>query len=254
MQINTDGLVIRESSVGENDRLITVLTREEGLVRAFARQAKSMKNSKASSTQLLCYSRFSIYQGRDKYMINDAQPLAVFFDLRKDLGRLSLAQYFCELAGALAPEESPAGDFLRLILNALHFLSKGLRPNLLLKAIVEMRMLSLAGYMPDLVSCAECGCYEAEEMRFLPQSGILYCQECWDKLDPSLRDQPSLPMGKGTLTAFRHTIYAEFDKLFSFQLPEAALVRLAQISETYLLQTLGRGFRTLDFYHQMEGL
>ena len=43
MQINTDGLVIRESSVGENDRLITVLTREEGLIRAFARQAKASR-------------------------------------------------------------------------------------------------------------------------------------------------------------------------------------------------------------------
>ena len=64
MQINTDGLVIRESSVGENDRLITVLTRRKVDIRAFARQAKSVKNSKASSTQLLCYSRFSIYQGR----------------------------------------------------------------------------------------------------------------------------------------------------------------------------------------------
>ena len=111
MQIETDGLVIMERQVGESDRLITVLTREEGVLRAFARKAKLLRSSKLSATQLLCYSRFLIYKGRDKYIIDDAQPVEVFFDLRRDIGSLSLAQYFCELAGALAPQEAEAGDF-----------------------------------------------------------------------------------------------------------------------------------------------
>ena len=60
MQIETDGLVIMERQVGESDRLITVLTREEGVLRAFARKAKLRRSSKLSATQLLCYSRFLI--------------------------------------------------------------------------------------------------------------------------------------------------------------------------------------------------
>ena len=91
MQIETDGLVIMERQVGESDRLITVLTREEGVLRAFARKAKLLRSSKLSATQLLCYSRFLIYKGRDKYIIDDAQPVEVFFDLRRDIGSLSLA-------------------------------------------------------------------------------------------------------------------------------------------------------------------
>ena len=66
MQINTDGLIIREQSIGESDRLVTVLTREQGILRAFVRGAKAMKSRSASSTQLLCYSRLSIYEGREK--------------------------------------------------------------------------------------------------------------------------------------------------------------------------------------------
>ena len=148
MQVKTDGLVIREWNVGESDRLVSVLTRDEGVIRAFARQAKRLRSAKASSTQLLCYSHMSLYKGRDAYIIDEAQPVELFFGLRKDIERLSLAQYFCELAGTLAPEEMEAGDFLRLMLNALHFLSKGTRSPLLLKSVVEMRMMSLAGYMP----------------------------------------------------------------------------------------------------------
>ena len=72
MQINTDGLIILERDVGESDRLITILTRDEGVIRAFAQKAKTIKNAKASSTQLLCYSRLSIYKGRDKMCIRDS--------------------------------------------------------------------------------------------------------------------------------------------------------------------------------------
>ena len=173
--------------------------------------------------------------------------MEVFFDLRRDIGSLSLAQYFCELAGALAPQEAGAGDFLRLLLRAFFYLSKGTRPHLLIKAAVEMRMLSLAGYMPDLVCCAGCACYEAETMLFLPRSGTLYCNSCYSQIT-----EPALPLSTGALTALRHTVYADFDKLFAFRLPQAGLWQVARASEAYVLSTFGRSFPTLDFYHQAE--
>lgn len=246
MQINTDGLVIGEKSVGESDRLVTLLTREVGLLRAFAPQAKNLKNSKVSSTQLLSYSQFVIYKGKDKYVINDGHTLEVFFELRRDIESLSLAQYFCELASLLAPEETEAGDFLRLILNALHFLAKGTKPHLLLKPIVEMRMLSLAGFMPNLIGCDNCGVYESDPMYFLPSKGMIVCKDCIGRTQ-----EQTIAVAPGVLTALRHTIYADFEKLFSFSLQPAGLKQLAQISETYLLYVVGRRIPTLEFYHQM---
>lgn len=67
------------------------------MVRASARGARNLKSRNASATQLLSYSRLSLYKGREKYIIDDAQPIQVFFDLRSDLEKLALAQYFCEL-------------------------------------------------------------------------------------------------------------------------------------------------------------
>ena len=139
MQVKTQGLIIREQTVGESDRLVTVLTRDAGVVRAFARRAKNLKDSKSAATQLLCYSRLSIFKGREKYMIDDAEPIEVFFGLRRDIAALSLAQYFCELAYLMVPE----------------------------------------GYMPNLVACENCAAYEAETMFFLPQRGIILCDKCF---------------------------------------------------------------------------
>ena len=253
MQIHTEGLVIRESSVGESDRLVTLLTREEGVVRAFARKAKTLRSRQASSTQLLCYSRLTLYKGRDKYMINDAHPIEVFFDLRGDLSVFPLPSIFASWR-AFLPRSRPGRGFSAFDLNALHFLTRRTRPLPLLKAVVEMRLLALAGYMPNLVCCRECACYEADRMLFFPWRGELCCASCWENrrgegLQPG---EPVCPLGKGTLTGLRHTVYADLDKLFAFRLPEAGLRELEQVSEQYLLHTAGRGFQTLEFYRQME--
>ena len=143
-----------------------------------------------------------------------------------------------------APQEAPAGDFLRLLLNAFHFLQKGTKPLFLLKPVVEMRMLSFAGYMPNLVACSECGRYLADPMYFYPARGELACPDC----APRLGGAP-MALPPGVLTALRHTVYADFEKLFSFTLPEAGLHALAAASERYVLCTLDRGFQTLIFFH-----
>ena len=244
MHIETDGLVIREQPVGENDRLVTLLTRKAGIVRGFAKGIKTVRNPKSSGTSLLSYSQFSLYQGRSRMIIDNARPKEMFFGLREDIGRLALAQYFCELAGALAPEGQPAEDCLRLLLNGLYFLSKGQRHPLLLKTAVEMRMLSFAGYIPDFLYCQCCGCYEADTMFFLPDSGTLLCSACGGQ-------KRGIPLNRGMLTALRYTVYADFDKLFSFRLPPQGLAQINRASERYLLHTLQRTFPTLEFYRQV---
>ena len=246
MQIKTEGLIIREQTVGESDRLVWVLTRDEGVVRAFARRAKNLKDSKNSATGLLCYSRLNLYQGKDKYIINDAFPIEVFFGLRQDIVHLALAQYFCGLASEVVPDGVESSEYLRLVLNALHFLCEGTRPPELLKPIVELRMLSLAGYMPDLICCAQCGAYEAERMYFKINRGTIYCQDCY--LD---NGDPCALLSKPALTAMRHIIYSDFEKIFSFSLTGNSLRELSAAVEAYTVHILQKRPKTLDFYESL---
>ena len=54
MQFNTEGLVLNEMNVGETDRLVTVLTKKEGVLRAFAKQANRTSSGKLAATRLFC--------------------------------------------------------------------------------------------------------------------------------------------------------------------------------------------------------
>lgn len=245
MRVTTDALIIRENNnIGESDRFVTALTRDFGVVRASARGAQRIKSRHGPATQLLTYSRLTLYKGREKYIIDEAEPLHVFFELRADIVRLAAAQYFCEVAGLLAPREEPSGDWLRLMLNALHLLGEGKYPPVHIKAVTELRLLVLAGYMPNLTGCVHCGLDGDGPFLFSPSQGTLYCRDC----SPPPGAQP---LSVSVLAAMRHAVFSPLEKCFFFSLPAADAQAFSDVCEQFLLAQLGRGFHTLDFYHSL---
>ncbi len=245
MNIKTDGLVIREQFTGEADRVITVLTRDHGVIRAFANGARSIKSKNLAATQLLCYSDFNIYKSnKNVYSIAEANAKDVFFSLREDVVKLSLAQYFTEIADELAPREENADEFLRLLLNSLFFLANNKKSPALLKPTVELRMLSLSGYMPDLVGCCVCGKYESETVFFSTDSGRIYCDTC-------KREERTMEITSSVLASVRHICLSNLEKLFSFSISPETIELLGCVSEEYLRKTTCKKYKTLDFYKMM---
>ncbi len=244
----TDGLVVRDyDTVAEADRFVAILTRDKGLVRASARGARNVKSRFAAGTQLLSYARFSLIPGRDKYIVEDAQPVEVFFPLRQDVERLALAQYFCELAQYMTPTDSPAESHLRLLLAGLHYLCQPERDPLQVKAVVEGRLLCLEGYMPDLAGCCHCGGEPEGTVWFSPAAGTLSCDRC-------NRDGDALALSPGVLAALRHILTGDFERCFAFRLPSADMAALATVVERFLLAQQQRQYTTLDFFHTLRGV
>ncbi len=245
MTIKTDGIVIREQTTGERDRLVTLLTRQLGVVRAFVNGGRSPKSKNVASTGLLCYSDFVIEKKKNGiYIVTEAAAKEVFFSLRDDLVSLSLAQYFAELASELAVREENAEEFLSLLLNAIYFVAQKKREKELVKAATELRFLSIAGYMPSVVACCLCGKYESETMRFSPASGRLYCDEC-------LPSEKTVEVPLSVVRALRHVCLSEPQKVFSFSLSKQSLEVFSEISERYLKNVTARNYKTLSFYKAM---
>lgn len=243
MKFRTEGLIIKEQNIGEQDKLVHVLTKSNGVVKAFVRGAKNIKNQKCAAASLLSYSMLTFHTGRDSYSIGDARSLHIFSKLRNDVKKMCLAQYFCELALTICPREKPAEKYLSLILNSLYLINEGKRPEDLVKPCLEMRLAAMAGYMPDLIMCRSCGEYTAPIMYFDPKTGTLECQKC-----RGLISDGAIPLTESALTALRHTVYADDDKLFSFSLSDSGLALLNQASEAYLKYRFEKDFKTLTFY------
>lgn len=238
----TDGLIIKEQKVGENDRLITIITRELGIVRAFASNALKLKSKNITSTQLLSYSRLSIYHGRDTYKINDARSIRIFMELRSNIEHLALSGYFCELLNFHAPIAEQADEYLRLMLNCLHFLGENKISPLIIKAIFELKLCQFIGYMPSLTKCHTCKEDISENANFDLSNGVIYCENCGIGY--------CLP--NSVLAAMRHIIYGDEKKLFAFQLSDESATILSDVCEKFLQTQTERTYKTLEFYHSIR--
>ncbi len=240
MVIKTKALIIREQSVGESDRLVTLLSGDLGIIKAFVKRAKVLKNSLNAATSLFAYCNFTIYKNKTSYNISSAEIIEIFFDLRRDIETLSLAQYIAQMSTELVAAEQKNDEMLSLVLNSLYLLCKGNRKTMQIKAAFEIKALSLAGYMPSLVACENCGAYESDNMYFDISEGTLYCQNCAKPQFMRL----TLPVVK----ALRLICFGEKNKMFSFSLSDSDLRLLANVAEKYTLSTIDHKMGTLDFY------
>ena len=241
-----EGVVLREQPVKEQDRLVTILTKEQGLVRAFANGARNPKSRNLAATSLLTYGSFSVSESATGTLtVRESNVKESFFALREDLVSLALAQYFAEIAAELTPAGEPAEEMLPLLLNAVHLLSNGKKDPSILKPAFELRYCSLAGFMPSLVACASCGTYETETMKFCPSTGRLFCENCTP-------NEPFVPVPLSVVYAMRHICFSEPNRVFSFHLKDAAKEQLEELSERYLRCVSAHTYKTLNFYKSMK--
>ncbi len=248
MQIKTKAIVLRAQDYNENDKQLTLLTEERGLVFAYVFGARKMKSRLSAVCSMLCYGEFILFENKGKYNVDNAESERLFFGIRQDLEELAYASYFCELCAGIIPAEEPAGEMLRLLLNTLHMLENKKMPAPQLKAIFELRSMCLTGYAPNLVACSECGHYDKELFWFNLEQGSVTCMDC----KPAGDQQYDMPMQKAVFLAARHIVYAPPEKLFSFKLGEKSAEELSLITEKYTALQTDKIYPTLEFLNTLK--
>ena len=241
------GIVLRETETKEADKILTVLTAEQGKISVIARGVRRKGCKYAACAQPLAYSEWTLYQKGDWYYANDGSTLELFNGLRTDLEAMALGFYMAELTEAVTTEETAAAELLRHLLNGLYALSALHKLPALVKPAFEMKLLSLAGYEPLADGCVYCGCPEPEQPLLDVVQGVLRCRSCGVK-----ESALSMPLCVDSLKALRHVIYGDPKRLYSFRLGEEALRRFSGAAEAFAAAQLERGFRTLDFYKSLQ--
>jgi DNA repair protein RecO (recombination protein O) len=247
--IVTKGIVLRETETKEADKILTLLTAEQGKISVIARGARRKGCKYAACAQPLVYSEWTLYQKGDWYYANEGATVELFSGLRKDLDAMALGFYLAELTEAVSTEEADASELLRHLLNGLYALSTLHKPPALVKAAFELKLMCLAGYEPLADGCVYCGCQEPEQPLFDVVQGVLRCRACGAG-ESSL----SMPLCGSSLAALRHVIYGDPKRLYSFKVGEDALRRLGGAAEAFAAAQLERGFKTLDFYKSLQPL
>ncbi|MEM7594110.1 MAG: DNA repair protein RecO [Cyanobacteria bacterium P01_A01_bin.83] len=149
------GIVLKGSSIKENDRLVTVLTPEYGLIRAVAPGAKKHKSRLRGRTELFVINELLLIRGRSLDKIIQADTVYTYPGLSRDLGKLATAQYLAELALALAVDEQPQPELYTLLNEHLRrtegfSVGESVYPYL---AQAVFHLTAIAGLTPQVFDC-----------------------------------------------------------------------------------------------------
>jgi DNA repair protein RecO (recombination protein O) len=161
--------------LGEADRIVSLLTRGHGKVRAVAKGVRRTTSRFGGRLEPLSHVALLCWKGRELDIVNQAEVLDAFRVVREDLSRVTKAFTVLEVADQLAQEHHPSPRLYDMAVGALRALEQAdsalLVPGFLLKA------LALEGSAPLVDVCAACGA-DAELVAFDLVVGGALCREC----------------------------------------------------------------------------
>ena len=137
-------VVLRQHKLGEADRIVTLLTRDHGLVRAVAKGVRRTRSKFGARLEPFAHIDVQLHPGRNLDIVNN-------------YGRYTCACAVLETAERLAGEErAPAPALHRLTVAALRAVADGSRPRELVLDAYLLRAMGIAGWAPALTECARC--------------------------------------------------------------------------------------------------
>ena len=236
-EISTSGMIIKETKVGEGNKIFTLLTADYGKIQASGAGVRSFKSKISSGCSLFCYSNFKLKQGKSReiYNIVSAEKQMDFYDLRLDIEKLALANYITDLCNRVTVSDADCQNILRLLLNTMYYLQKK-DYDQRIKPVFELRLMAESGFAPDLSCCANCG--NTENLTYFSvDNSCVECSEC--KKAPNIT--------KGTLDAMGYILSSPLKNIFAFTVSEDVLNQLSILSEQYILHRIGTVPKSLTY-------
>ena len=178
-----EAVVLRTHKLGEADRIITVLSRRHGKVRAVARGVRRTSSNFGARLEPFSHVDLQFATGRTLDVITEAVTLHAWSEpLCTDYPRYTVGQVMLETADRLVSiENEPARPQFQLLSGALNALvggtSDGPRPATMIMDAYLLRAVAVAGWAPSLSDCAKCGLAGPHEA-FNPQAGGMVCRRC----------------------------------------------------------------------------
>lgn len=149
------GINLKAMPMNESDRLVTVLTKEKGLIRVIAPGSRKHKSRLGGRSGLFVVNELLLIKGKSIDKMVQAETRKSFPGLSKDLAKLTASQYLAEIALAQALSDQPQDELYYLLIEHLKRLEKASKPNILpCLAQATFHLLALAGVAPEVFRCA----------------------------------------------------------------------------------------------------
>ena len=233
-----EAVVLRTHKLGEADRIITLLTRQHGRVRAVAKGVRRTSSRWGSRLEPFTHVDLQLAEGRSLDVITQAETLTPFWGgIGTHYDRYTAGTVMLETADRLVAEErEPSPQQFLLLVGGLRAMAGGLKaPSQVLDSYL-LRSLAVAGWAPSFEHCARCG-EEGPHRWFSPASGGVLCAAC--------RVPGSATPAAGTITVLGALLAGDWPAVESAD--PRHLREASGVVAAYVAWHLERGLRSLAY-------
>ena len=181
MSTTDSAICIRATDYSETSQVLTLLTRDGGVVRLLAKGSRRPKSKSGGAIDLLAEGKcvFAVGKGESLGVLIEFSETVSRSALRDKLDRLNIALYMLEVCGALLAEGDPHPEVFDLLHNALGRLGQADSSPPQVLAYFQWRLIRHVGLLGELGLCASCGGkVGTRDVYFSSSLGGLLCRDC----------------------------------------------------------------------------
>lgn len=144
---STYGIVLALKDYSEADRVLVVFSKDFGKISLIAKGVRRTSSKKRGHLEVFNHIRFSAVRSKGLDIIVEAQVINSFPEIRKNLIKLSLGYYFCEVIGKIVKEEEKHTELFNLLMDYFTKLEKQKNLKTLKNDFINEVLVNL-GYWP----------------------------------------------------------------------------------------------------------
>jgi DNA repair protein RecO (recombination protein O) len=174
----TQGIILKQTKLGEFDKIVTIYTPELGKLHAVAKGACRPNSKLGGNVEPLTHSLMLLARGRNLDIITQSQTIDSLLALKSDLWRMACGLYILELLDSFTVEGAENRPLFDLSLDILNQLSEPDSNETALRYF-ELHLLHHLGYRPQLRRCVSCDSPIKPVVNFFsPSKGGILCPHC----------------------------------------------------------------------------
>ncbi|CAM3959681.1 DNA repair protein RecO [Paenibacillus alkaliterrae] len=246
MLYRVEGIVIRSMDYGENNKIVTLLTKTNGKAGVLIRGAKKVKSKHSSLAQPFTYGEFVYFRSNGLGTLNHGEIIESHHLLREQLDMAAYASYAVELTDRSLQDEEATGFHFEQLNACLSALEQGKDAQIVIH-LYEMRILDLSGYAPELEECVSCG-NRLGPFKLSPHAGGILCSRC------SGKDSSAIPLGEGAYKLLRLFRMMDMRRLGNIQVKLETKEQLKVCMRKLIDTHLGFQLKSRSFLDQLDKL
>ncbi len=236
MYIETEGVVLKQSKILEDRRMLTLFTKKFGKINTGANHQSKGKTKSSLALRPFTQGKYELYKGKNTFNIQSTDVIRSFYKIGEDIDKYVAASFALELTDRILVESEPAPKIYEILLEFLEIMeNRGKEYNTLVIAY-QLKILKFSGSMPHTKNCVACGKSPDNGFVFDVVSGGIVCSECVKR---NTRSPLIFEVNTGIIDIVNYIMVNSLHTLSKIRIEEKSLSTISEILKQYFKHHFG---------------